>query len=98
MANPTPRRVREIDVHIGERLRVAREAYNISQEVLANALGVTFQQVQKYEKGTNRISAGRLFEAAHALDQPIAFFFEGLKPPQAARAKHRQSSVPAAKR
>src|SRR5487761_1351761 len=98
MARPTPRRVREIDVHIGECLRVARQARDLSQEELARALGVTFQQVQKYEKGINRISAGRLFEAAHALDQPMTFFFEGLKPPQAARAKNRQSSVPAAKR
>jgi transcriptional regulator with XRE-family HTH domain len=54
---------------------------------VANLLGITFQQIQKYEKGTNRISAGRLFEVAHFLELPIAFFFAGFRLPQVARHK-----------
>jgi transcriptional regulator with XRE-family HTH domain len=65
-----------IDKHVGNRLRMRRLMLSLSQEKLANNLGITFQQVQKYEKGTNRISASRLQHASHILDVPVSFFFE----------------------
>lgn len=67
-----------IDVHVGSRIRVRRQLINMSQERLGELLGITFQQVQKYEKGTNRISASRLFYTAKTLGVSIQFFFEGL--------------------
>ncbi len=67
-----------IDRHIGSRVRARRVTLGMSQEKLADALGLTFQQVQKYEKGTNRIGAGRLLHIAGILDVSIEFFFEGL--------------------
>jgi transcriptional regulator with XRE-family HTH domain len=66
------------DIEIGHRVRVLRLERDISQEILADRLGVTFQQVQKYEKGVNRISCGRLIQIATALDVPVIKFFEGL--------------------
>jgi transcriptional regulator with XRE-family HTH domain len=66
-----------IDQHVGRRLRWRRREMKLSQEALAEKLGLTFQQVQKYERGANRISAGRLFELAQALDTTIQYFFEG---------------------
>lgn len=68
-----------VDVYVGERLRIARKYLGLSQEQLANMSGVTFQQVQKYEKGVNRISASRLYILAKALNVEIGFFFEGYK-------------------
>jgi transcriptional regulator with XRE-family HTH domain len=67
-----------IDVHVGSRMRMRRQLINMSQERLGELLGITFQQVQKYEKGANRISASRLFYTAKTLGVPIQFFFEGL--------------------
>src|SRR6266700_2655360 len=66
-----------IDKHVGSRLRMRRLMLGISQEKLGDAFGLTFQQVQKYEKGTNRISASRLQHSAHILQVPVTFFFEG---------------------
>ncbi|HMK70016.1 MAG TPA: helix-turn-helix domain-containing protein [Xanthobacteraceae bacterium] len=66
------------DAHVGKRLRMRRLMLRMSQEMLADALGVTFQQVQKYEKGINRISAGRLRDISRIVGLPIQFFFEGL--------------------
>jgi transcriptional regulator with XRE-family HTH domain len=66
-----------IDVHVGSRVRIRRQELGISQEKLGDALGLTFQQVQKYEKGTNRISASRLQQVSRILQVPIAHFFEG---------------------
>src|SRR6266545_4883775 len=65
------------DQHLGRRVRMRRLMLSMSQEKLAAALGLTFQQVQKYEKGTNRIGASRLQQISHILQVPIAFFFEG---------------------
>ena len=65
------------DKHVGSRVRMRRLMLNLSQTRLANALGLTFQQVQKYEKGTNRISASRLLHMSQILQVPITFFFEG---------------------
>ncbi len=67
-----------VDVHVGQRLRVRRSLLGLSQEKLADAIGLTFQQVQKYERGMNRISAGRLYQFSKILDVPVAFFFEQL--------------------
>jgi len=66
-----------IDRHVGSRVRMQRMMLGMSQEKLGEAIGLTFQQVQKYEKGTNRISASRLQHIAHTLNVPVAFFFEG---------------------
>lgn len=74
----TDRTPNPIDVHVGARVRMRRKMKGISQEALANKLKLTFQQVQKYERGTNRISASKLYEIAKALDTTISDFFEGL--------------------
>ena len=66
-----------IDKHVGSRVRMRRMMLSMSQEKLGDALGLTFQQVQKYEKGTNRIGASRLQQLARVLEVPPAFFFEG---------------------
>jgi transcriptional regulator with XRE-family HTH domain len=65
------------DKHVGSRVRMRRMMLGMSQEKLGDALGLTFQQVQKYEKGTNRIGASRLQHIARIVDVPVAFFFEG---------------------
>lgn len=65
-----------IDTHVGARMRLRRTLLGVSQEQLAEALGLTFQQVQKYERGTNRISASRLFQLSRVLDVPITWFFD----------------------
>ena len=67
-----------IDVHVGQRVRQRRTLLGYSQERLADALNLTFQQVQKYERGANRVGAGRLYELSHALDVPVNYFFEEL--------------------
>lgn len=69
------RRPDPIDSHVGNRLRLRRKMLNLSQEKLADRLGITFQQVQKYEKGTNRIGASRLYQLARVLEVPVAYFF-----------------------
>jgi transcriptional regulator with XRE-family HTH domain len=66
-----------IDKHVGSRVRMRRMMLSMSQEKLGDALGLTFQQVQKYEKGTNRIGASRLQHISNILQVPVAFFFEG---------------------
>ena len=67
-----------VDIHVGARLRLRRVGLGMSQDALARALGVSFQQVQKYEHGANRLSASRLFLAARALNTRVAWFFEEL--------------------
>ena len=69
-------RANSIDEHVGLRLRQRRSLMGISQEKLAEAVGVTFQQIQKYENGANRISASRLFQFSQILDVPVNFFFD----------------------
>ncbi|WP_274423725.1 helix-turn-helix domain-containing protein [Chelativorans sp. YIM 93263] len=66
-----------IDVHVGSRIRLRRNILGMSQEKLGENLGITFQQVQKYEKGTNRVGASRLQAIASILNAPVSFFFEG---------------------
>ncbi|MEZ5804890.1 MAG: helix-turn-helix transcriptional regulator [Rhizobiaceae bacterium] len=65
-----------IDVHVGARIKLRRNMLGMSQEKLGESLGITFQQVQKYEKGTNRVGASRLQDIASILSTPVAFFFE----------------------
>ena len=65
-----------VDVHVGSRVRLRRMLLGMSQERLGDGMGLTFQQVQKYEKGVNRIGASRLFQISKLLDVPVQFFFE----------------------
>ena len=74
------------DKYVGSRVRMRRMMLGMSQEKLADALGLTFQQIQKYEKGTNRISASRLQAISQILDAPVHFFFEGA--PQIGKGAH----------
>ncbi|MFD2234793.1 helix-turn-helix domain-containing protein [Phaeospirillum tilakii] len=74
-----------IDIHVGARMRLRRTLLGLSQEKLGEAIGLTFQQVQKYERGANRIGCSRLFDLARALDVPVSFFFDDL-PAEAAAA------------
>ncbi len=67
-----------VDVHVGARLRVRRTLSGMSQTTLGDAIGLTFQQMQKYERGTNRISSSRLFDLSRVLDVPIAYFFDDM--------------------
>jgi len=72
MAAPNP-----VDVHVGKRLRFGRTMQGMSQESIGESIGVTFQQIQKYERGINCIRASKLFELAKVLKVPVSFFFEG---------------------
>ena len=67
-----------IDIHVGSRIRLRRQLMKMSQEKLGDELGVTFQQVQKYERGANRVDASRLYRLSRVLEVPVQFFFEGL--------------------
>jgi transcriptional regulator with XRE-family HTH domain len=69
-----------VDVHVGARVRLRRTLHGMTQTDLGDAIGLTFQQVQKYERGTNRISSSRLYELAQVLDVPIENFFEDIPP------------------
>lgn len=80
-----------LDIHVGRRVRMARLSAGFSQERLAKALQVSFQQVQKYEKGTNRIGASRLSDIAGVLQVPVAYFFEDA--PSVARADDAQQGA-----
>lgn len=73
-----PRSPNPVDIHVGTRVRLRRKVMKMSQEKLGNHLGVTFQQVQKYERGANRVGASRLWRMSQVLDVPVAFFYEGL--------------------
>jgi transcriptional regulator with XRE-family HTH domain len=69
-----------VDVHVGKRVRLRRTLLGISQEKLGDAIGLTFQQVQKYERGANRIGSSRLFDLSRVLDVPVSFFFDDMPP------------------
>ncbi|HEY8289670.1 MAG TPA: helix-turn-helix transcriptional regulator, partial [Acetobacteraceae bacterium] len=77
-ADKEPARPSPIDVHVGSRIRLRRTLLGMSQERLGEALGLTFQQVQKYERGVNRVGASRLFDLSRVLDVPISFFFDDM--------------------
>ena len=68
-----------VDVHVGKRIRQRRWLVGMTQQKLAECVGIKFQQIQKYETGSNRVSASRLWDIADALDVEVSFFFEGLK-------------------
>jgi transcriptional regulator with XRE-family HTH domain len=73
LGDPNP-----IDVHVGARVRLRRTLMGMSQEKLGEAIGLTFQQVQKYERGANRVGASRLFDLSRVLDVPVSFFFDDM--------------------
>jgi transcriptional regulator with XRE-family HTH domain len=79
---PTPRRstsrTQDVDRHVGARVRERRIMLGLTQQQLADLIGVTYQQAHKYERGINRVSAGRLFEIAQVLSVPVSYFFDGL--------------------
>lgn len=68
-----------VDVHVGKRIRQRRWLIGMTQQTLADAVGIKFQQIQKYETGANRVSASRLWDIGEAMGVPVAFFFDGLK-------------------
>jgi transcriptional regulator with XRE-family HTH domain len=68
-----------VDIHVGKKLRLRRTMLGMSQEAIGSAIGVTFQQIQKYERGINRMGASRLFDFARVLSIPVEYFFEGLE-------------------
>jgi transcriptional regulator with XRE-family HTH domain len=69
----------DIDLHLGRRLRRRRRLLGLTQQQLANQVGIRFQQIQKYECGANRISAARLWQLAEALESPVSYFYDGLE-------------------
>ncbi|MBW4707526.1 helix-turn-helix domain-containing protein [Roseobacter sp. YSTF-M11] len=85
--------VHVVDVHVGKRIRQRRWLVGMTQQKLAECVGIKFQQIQKYETGANRVSASRLWDIADALEVDVAFFFEGLKTDDAEAAA--QDAVPA---
>jgi transcriptional regulator with XRE-family HTH domain len=92
MAVKAPRRSRaqDIDRHVGARMRERRIMLGLTQQQMAELIGVTFQQAHKYEKGINRVAAGRLYNIAQALGVDVGYFFEGLYSDQALRATPQQ--------
>jgi transcriptional regulator with XRE-family HTH domain len=86
-----------VDVHVGNRLKLRRTMVGMSQDKLGQMVGLTFQQIQKYEKGANRIGASRLYQFATLLDVPPAYFFEGLEgqPVMARDGRTLSAAVPA---
>lgn len=82
-----------VDVHVGKRVRHRRWLVGMTQQQLAEKVGIKFQQIQKYETGANRISASRLWDIAEALEVPVSFFFEGLE--ETAKGDDQKSGVPA---
>ena len=81
-----------VDVHVGGRVKLRRTLLGFSQEELADAVGVTFQQVQKYERGTNRMGASRIFDMSTVLDVPVSYFYQDM--PKEIRARNSVDSTP----
>jgi transcriptional regulator with XRE-family HTH domain len=86
-----------IDVHVGQRIRQRRALLGLSQEKVADGLGLTFQQVQKYEGGTNRVGSSRLFDLTRILGVPISYFFEEMEAGVADKSPSRVMGVPVSK-
>ncbi len=89
------KRFGKVDAHVARRIRERRKALGMSQGKLGNALGITSQQVQKYEVGTDRVMASRLWDIAKALDVEVGYFFEGTEKRAKRKAKPRKSSTKA---
>lgn len=88
MASTTEaRKPNPVDLHVGARIRLRRRTLGVSQEQLADALGLTFQQVQKYENGHNRVSASKLWDIARKLEVEVSWFFDGLETSAASTAQ-----------
>lgn len=87
-----------VDVHVGQRIRRRRWMLGITQQQLGDAVGIKFQQIQKYETGMNRVSASRLYDIATALEIPVAFFFEGMSEEITADAEEALANAPEAER
>ncbi|RBI83877.1 transcriptional regulator [Rhodosalinus halophilus] len=83
-----------VDVHVGKRIRQRRWLAGMTQQQLAEQVGIKFQQIQKYETGANRVSASRLWDIADALQVPVSFFFEGLSAREEAEAEAERIAVP----
>jgi len=83
-----------IDQHVGSRLRLKRTSMGMSQQKVAAALGLTFQQIQKYERGANRIGASRLYQISQILDVPVSFFFDEIPEPQTEENTADQAPAP----
>ncbi|MEL6914213.1 MAG: helix-turn-helix transcriptional regulator [Pseudomonadota bacterium] len=83
-----------VDVHVGKRIRHRRWMLGMTQQQLAESVGIKFQQIQKYETGMNRVSASRLWDIAERLEVPVSFFFEGLEGAEAAEAEHAEGGTP----
>ncbi len=81
-----PDKPNPVDVHVGSRIRLRRTLLGMSQEKLGKAISLTFQQVQKYERGTNRVGSSRLYQLAKVLSVPISFFFDDMPPEVSGRA------------
>lgn len=90
----SPRGPNPVDVHVGSRIRLRRQLLRMSQEKLGDELGVTFQQVQKYERGANRVGASRLYRLSRVLEVPVQFFFEGLNDPAPVGAMAENDQTP----
>lgn len=75
-------RATDLDAYVGSRIRDKRRALGMSQEKLAEAEGITFQQIQKYENGANRVSASRLYSFSKILEEPVNYFFDGYESPK----------------
>ena len=87
--------IHPIDIHVGERVRARRKALRMSQQALAAGVGLTFQQIQKYERGTNRLSASKLFEICEILEVEVGYVFTGLQTPRSdssAGARQREAA------
>ncbi|WP_114395751.1 helix-turn-helix domain-containing protein [Oleisolibacter albus] len=85
-----------VDIHVGSRVRLRRTLLGMSQEKLGEAIGLTFQQVQKYERGANRIGASRLFDLSRVLDVPVSFFFDDMPAGEPARGEAKSAGEPEA--
>ncbi len=82
-----------VDVHVGTRLRQRRTLLGMSQEKLGDAIGLTFQQIQKYERGANRVGASRLYDLSRVLEVPVSFFFDEMSPKVARQSPRRRSAA-----
>ncbi len=89
------KRSSDVDAHVGRRVRERRKEIGISQGKLGSALGITFQQIQKYEIGLNRVAAGRLWDISKILEVDVGYFFEGIQKRAKRKAKPRKSRAKA---
>ncbi|NIZ00835.1 helix-turn-helix domain-containing protein [Thalassospira lucentensis] len=86
--NPNP-----VDIHVGARVRLRRTLLGMSQEKLGEAIGLTFQQVQKYERGANRVGASRLYDLSRVLEVPVSFFFDDMPDEIASKSVHQRREM-----